>query len=751
MAIIEWKPVTSQVDSVADYYSNALAASLAAQQAFEKTGETFNKVYSDTQKGKLIKDLISGYDPNDLQSYNKSLKLAGATYYGIDPDMLEKLNGDTRVKMNAQLDVDNLNINKQLMAEAQAKINEAQANADIAGLKRANSAATKILDANGNAVRTDAYTLGQVDPLLNSASRRALEGAQARAVRQKAKDELDTKNFNNYVASSSQNIAMRIPPSLIGTPAGNQMIMDLSMQAAGAAEGIPNQSALVSAIAQGAIKQAQWLQSNGVDTTLFGTPADTFSYQSWDENGNSKTLTVDPRYADSVLNQAAIAYQDIAEEQATKRDAEQFGKESRQHNIEDIQEAFSKGDTELAQTLINTINKEGSKYSEEQKALVNDMAKLYQLDQEIAKTSQEQPTPSKLTPWTTSMFMMGANYNSNPIGTLAANYVAPQQTQLQTLQTNREKLAQSIKERQEAIKKEAEVDEFDAIIAANDFTPTAQAKVTEYANNAVSEATTANADALSAVSNMLDKDGVETGNNSLVTNIVAALTIKDGKVPDDMGTLSQIIGSDGKPLNKEQSSKLEGKEAAKLIVEETTNMRGNRQITTMEANEIQQDFNKAKRQFADALQASNNFGGNASDAQAIASALAMDAIRAAIEKNSGLAALYDDYDYHSSDLNDTIKSTLKILRGEDPQVQQLFDAAARNNMYAKQFVESLTKYQEKADLAYSLSKDMKRRGTAQKALGQEKETDLVPTFLAGMGMGATAATTMRAKQNLKGQ
>ena len=747
---LEFKPTIPSLNSMAGYGANAVNLFKQASDNVNSGLDSIANTIRDTADANATRAMIMAYDENNPMSINEAMPYIASAFPNARANTLEKLSTVDRVLLNEQANKDNLFLAKRLMDQYQADINNAVAAADVAGTKRANEAAIQVTDALGRPIRTDAYTLGEVDPLLNSASQRALQSARTQAVRQKAREELDTKNFNNYVASSSQNIAMHIPPSLYGTPQGAQMAMDLAMQAASKAGDIPNKSALVSSITDSAIKQMQWLQGQGIDTTLFGTPADTFSYQTWDENGNTKTITVDPRYADSTLNKAAIAYERAAKEEAIHAERGQQVLQAIQDTVDSVATNLAEGKVKEAQYALDTINGT-SVYSDEQKALVNDQWKLYQLNQALAAAAQAQPQQKELAPSTVAMVMAGLGPTYNPLRSLAGTTVIPQDTQLQTMREDREKLAQKIKEQQEAMKKEQEVDRFDEIIKANDYSPQAQNELKQYVNNAVADATASNAATLGAVGSMLDKDGVEVGNSSLIPNIVAVMGLKDGKVPDDMGTLATITGSDGKPLNKEQASMLEGREVAELISKETTNMRGNKQLTTSELNKIQQDFNRIKRQIADTMQASNNFGGNAVDAQAVAASMAYQIIKAGIEKNSGLAALYDDYDYRSDDANATLQATLNILSGKDPQVQQLFDSAARNNMYAKQLLEGYIEYNKRTDQAYTLSKDIKRRNTARKALGQKEEDDAIATFLVGMGIGAAAAPLSRANQNLKGQ
>lgn len=744
MAIIEWKPVTSQVDSVADYYTGALAASLAAQQAFKDTGDNLSKAYTNTQKGNLIRDLISGYDPNDLQSYNKSLALAGSTYYGIDPDMLERLHGDYRTKMNKQLDVDNLNINKQLMAEAQARINEAQANADIRGLKSANSAATQMVDANGNAVRTDAYTLGQVDPLLNSASQRALQAARTQAARQQAQMELNEKNATNFITNGGNSIARQMPPSLIGTAEGNQLAYNYAMELAKDAPPEARAGVVERLVAQYQ-KTAAWMTESGIDTSMLGTPDPNFTYQIYDSNGNIRTVAVNPNYANSVLGRIEAAAASEAARQADAQAVAQRDRELGDTFFNDTLAALDRGNYELATSLLDTYKADTSINTPERVKILEDSMELAKLDARI-KAQQEAiaanpPETKPLDTISNAMIMAGISPQFNPFGGFAAATLTPQDPnpELTALMADREKLQQRIKQQREALEDRAKVDRLTEIVKSGDVSVDAQNEVATQVQEANTKTSIANATALRALANMIDPDHTQTGANSVVEPILAAMTVRDGKMPEEAFKLPDYRTNDGNALDLTDPYKVSGKEVAEAFKNRYNNLSGNQQLRDNELEQIRREYPKVVQRIADTLQANSNFKGKAQDAQRFAANIAIRLIESAIEDNSGITSWFDDNDFIPEDLQKNLRAVENILNNKDPVFNSIIQNAAQSSVYLEQVTAAAADFQQRQARAEKLRRGEATRATAQQLLGQQQQ--IVP------GAGLVVGNNLRASGN----
>ena len=179
MANLEWKDVSSQLGD----YSNAGAVAIDATQyagtAIKDAMTELAKLYQDKKQSDALQYLSAMRDPNNPLEFNKYIDQAIGASTGVGSEFLQYLGGDYRNLQGALLDAENLRIQKEKGKEAQNAVDRALADANIAGVKRANAA----LEALN--LRTDARTYGDVDPLLNSASQRAVQGARAAQIRAK--------------------------------------------------------------------------------------------------------------------------------------------------------------------------------------------------------------------------------------------------------------------------------------------------------------------------------------------------------------------------------------------------------------------------------------------------------------------------------------------------------------------------------------------------------------------------------------
>ena len=177
MANLEWKNVSSQLGD----YSNAGAVAIDATQyagtALKDAMLGLAKLYQDKKQSDALQYLSSVRDPNNPLEFNKYIDQTIGASTGVGTDFLKYLGDDYRNLQGALLDVENLRIQKEAGKEAQNAVDRAIADANIAGVRRANAA----LEALN--LRTDARTYGDVDPLLNSAAQRAVQGARAAQVR----------------------------------------------------------------------------------------------------------------------------------------------------------------------------------------------------------------------------------------------------------------------------------------------------------------------------------------------------------------------------------------------------------------------------------------------------------------------------------------------------------------------------------------------------------------------------------------
>lgn len=152
-------------------------------------GEVADKITTSIQNqntNELYRYLASQYDPNNVQSINQALARAAGDnrFSNVGADTWRQATDDYRVRQSELLNKENLALAQRAMDPYQNRINQEAANGSIAGLLAANNAgAQAMLDGK---IRSDAIKYGEIDPLRNSASERALRGASADAARARA-------------------------------------------------------------------------------------------------------------------------------------------------------------------------------------------------------------------------------------------------------------------------------------------------------------------------------------------------------------------------------------------------------------------------------------------------------------------------------------------------------------------------------------------------------------------------------------
>ena len=216
MAILEWNPVTSQVDAYTGAGDTALkAAALGGANISDAFGIGANLIERiDTNN--FMKDIIQAYDANDLQSYNNVLKKGAATYNNISPETWQLLNGAYRAQQNAQLNAENLLLNQIAASPYQNEVNRAIANGEINKAIAANNALSKLNGTNGKPIRSDAIVFGNVDALKTAASNRALNDIKGQAARAQLRALEDEALINDASASLAKKLLIYGPQMSTG-------------------------------------------------------------------------------------------------------------------------------------------------------------------------------------------------------------------------------------------------------------------------------------------------------------------------------------------------------------------------------------------------------------------------------------------------------------------------------------------------------------------------------------------------------
>lgn len=215
---LTWNDVTSQVDNYSDAGRLGVLTAMGLGQAFANAGKSFSDMYSEAAAQDALQYLAQAYDPNNMQSINQAMPLALASNPGMSSEMLKYLTGAGRTLMNTQLDVDNLNLEKERARAAQNAIDVAVANADTKATRAANEA-MKALN-----VRADARTYGDVDTLLTSQAQRAKIAADIAATRALQQEKLLKRKEEGASYSIGKTLVSLLPETLDMTNAADREV-----------------------------------------------------------------------------------------------------------------------------------------------------------------------------------------------------------------------------------------------------------------------------------------------------------------------------------------------------------------------------------------------------------------------------------------------------------------------------------------------------------------------------------------------
>lgn len=193
---LTWRDVASQVDNYSDAGRLGVLATMGLGQALANTGKSFSDMHSEAAARNALQYLAQSWDPNNRQSFNEALPLALAANPGMSSEMLKYLTGAGRTLMDAQLDADNLAVEKEKAKLAQNAIDAAKANGDVSALRNANTAAKNL------GLRPDAITYRSADDILNSQADRAAQYAAIATQRRTAEKELENEALQDNKAGA---------------------------------------------------------------------------------------------------------------------------------------------------------------------------------------------------------------------------------------------------------------------------------------------------------------------------------------------------------------------------------------------------------------------------------------------------------------------------------------------------------------------------------------------------------------------
>lgn len=188
----EWRQVRADNTDVSPYMRLAYDINRDAAQAWVDTGRTLNNMYTNYKNQQFLRGMAAARDPNDPQSINNFLNNAAQSeqYIGMSNDTLQNaLNNQGNVYN--QLRREQLDLQRDDIADAQTKAFLAYYNGDAQGLRQAQREGTDLV--NNKNYRSDAFIYNNPydieknqSQLATDAARRGLMGAQAEQARASA-------------------------------------------------------------------------------------------------------------------------------------------------------------------------------------------------------------------------------------------------------------------------------------------------------------------------------------------------------------------------------------------------------------------------------------------------------------------------------------------------------------------------------------------------------------------------------------
>lgn len=210
MARIEWKQVDSPLGSFSGLPDTTLKA-LTGGALFAGNGlQTIADAIERNATANAYRLLAEGYDPSDLDSVNESIGRA-LQIHSLSPETINTINTTYRAQQNAQLNAENLLLNRIAASPYQNEVNRAIANGEINKAIAANNALSKLNGTDGKPIRSDAIAFGNVDALRTAASNRELNALKGQAARAQLRALEDEALINDASASLAKKLLVYGP------------------------------------------------------------------------------------------------------------------------------------------------------------------------------------------------------------------------------------------------------------------------------------------------------------------------------------------------------------------------------------------------------------------------------------------------------------------------------------------------------------------------------------------------------------
>lgn len=718
MARIEWKQVDSPLGSFSGLPDTALKA-LTGGALFTGGGlQTIADAIERKNTADAYRLLAEGHDSKDLESVNRSIGQVLQAHPSLSPETINKINTVYRAQQNAQLNAENLLLNKIAASPYQNEVNRAAANNDVRGTTRANDILAQVAGIDGGPMRSDAITFGNVGPIKLTNAQLAESAARTQATRAKMWREQEEQYATDYVNGGADWVLARIDPALLADPAGQKVLWDLidtfDKQVPDDARGKTPGSKY--AIYERVNALGSTLAGKGINTSLGSKGNEPFSYRTYNTltgDYDTNSYAIDP--SQSYIAQRIAESQLQAEEQAVQREAairqleEEQARVERERLIRDAnyrtlsKEVSTKG----GQALNSQENKELLKtLSPEQQQLITleiqQQAKQALINRQRAKIEEENVLLDTLN-------IITPNGSLNPYALMARGSTLPQE--LRELQKQEEELERQIIANQDTQVANQAVEDAARVVAARGFDEEAQRALAIATAAQNRQAVNEQSATIRALGDRFDADGREVGVPNRTYEIMAAMDLKEGWDNAYFRDRNNLKKPDGTPFTDVDLVKTSNTEVANAIVRMFTTPDGERQVSDDEVNKVFINAGKYIRDYEDAFIQSGRFRGKPEDIRLASIYLTLGDILAGMERNTGLVGYFGDaFDYKQRKSDKAHEDFLRALRGEDEIVNTLIDRARRLNVSQESIDQAVFNTSAYADKLDKLSKKIANEG-----------------------------------------
>lgn len=656
---LEFKPSVPSISSMAGYGSNAVDLFKQASNGMNSGLDSIINVIRDTDDANAMRAMMAAYDENNPMSVNEAMPYIASTFRNARANTLEKLATVDRALLNEQLNKDNLYLAKRIMDQYQADINKAVANADVAGTKRANAAAIQATDANGNPIRTDAYTLGNVDPLLNSASQRAIQGAQVRKLEADARKEALEFNRNNGIDAIAYQTAKNTPATMWGTALGNQYNLNTA-QAALAQYVAQNQG---SGITEADIP-AILAKTKAIQEGFAASGQDPLQLMTEDFN-RLNVVNVDPTTGQITTNsmlydpsQSAQARQFLAsqqeataQQQAAEQQAQQRARENRAF-LSLVQQVGQGGSQAL------TTNEGRQQYNElntNQRKVVDLMMQEQSLQQEIVQAQQEQQRLA-----------------SAPYGYVDRQALDKASERVMSLAQQQKDLQTRIANAQTKLQEVNQVDEGQQLIQNAGFSKQDQAAFSSWLGAERQAHILRSSKAYNAMKAAVDPQGLAENTPEYMDAVFQATEAMLGLETGDLHPLIKLTDRDGKPFTPEEISNADYRDYAISLDKKYSDMDGDSNLSWKEPDEILEKLQQVATKVKSSLGSYKNLNISKKQYDDIVKNLAVVIVDASMRRNHLPGSLVYRWDYDPAIADQLAEGALAFINNNDPLLKEMY-------------------------------------------------------------------------------